>query len=67
MVDILIDIICRIGKATSVAVILIAIVLAFAVPWVIAYACGMTTGWIIGCIVWDALLGCMYLGLVLEE
>ena len=66
MLDILIDVICRISKVMQTVIVVSGILLLLLIPWVIVIGVGLTPGGIIACISADVLLLVMMLGMILE-
>lgn len=67
MIDILLDVVCWIGRIALVALIAFAVFNVFCLPWVIAYEDGLTTSEVIHCIISDVLLACIFTLVLREE
>lgn len=61
--DILLSIICWIGKVTIASIIAFACVMMFLLPWIITYGESITTLARTANIVYDVLLGCVLVAL----
>lgn len=49
-----------IGLITLALLVLFAVFVIFAFPWIIAQSEGMTIAWIVGCTVYDVLMFCLF-------